>query len=217
MPAGEPGTEIRSKLQCDQGYNLHVGAGGGGDEGSSGECAGRGKSGQDLENLSFLFRARPSRLERRPSALRPGPLAPRAIATEGGVPVFLRLHPGPVREPSQARRYRRTRRVAAAREGCSATADDKGNAVTHSLHLQSTPHRGACGKPRIVPHNRQPQTRTYGDGRSEMHVLLSTYGSGARGRRTVGGTRGGAVAGTRRMEGCDALVATGVAPAGAWR
>ena len=47
-----------------------------------------------------------------------------------------------------------------------------------------------------------------------MRVLLSTYGS-VRGRRTDGGL----AAQLRALgaEGCDALVATGVTPAGVWR
>jgi hypothetical protein len=30
--------------------------------------------------------------------------------------------------------------------------------------------QGACGKPRVVPHNRRPQARTYGNGRKGMRV-----------------------------------------------
>jgi hypothetical protein len=29
-------------------------------------------------------------------------------------------------------------------------------------------------KPWVMPHNRRPQARTYGDGRSEMRVVLAT-------------------------------------------
>jgi vancomycin aglycone glucosyltransferase len=75
-------------------------------------------------------------------------------------------------------------------------------------------HMGACGKPRVVPHNRRPQTRAYGNGRSEVRVLLSTYGSRGDVEPMVGLAVRLWVLGA---EGCDALVATDVTPAGAWR
>jgi hypothetical protein len=86
--------------------------------------------------------------------------------------------------------------------------------VTHSPPPPIYTAEGACGKPRVVPHNRRPQARTYGNGRSEMRVLLSTYGS----RGDVEPMVGLAVQ-LRALgaEGCDALVATGVTPDGAWR
>ena len=41
-----------------------------------------------------------------------------------------------------------------------------------SLHLQCIGHREACIKPRVVPHNRQPQRQNSQNGRHEMRVLL---------------------------------------------
>jgi hypothetical protein len=83
-----------------------------------------------------------------------------------------------------------------------------------SLHLQFTPHRGAYGKPRVVPHNGRPQARTYGNGRSELRVCCCRRGS----RGDVEPMVGLAVQ-LRALgaEGCDALVATGVTPAAVWR
>ncbi len=53
------------------------------------------------------------------------------------------------------RRYRRTRRAAASRGGCPPTADDQGKGeLPTPLHFQHIAHRGACGKTRVVPHNR---------------------------------------------------------------
>ena len=46
------------------------------------------------------------------------------------------------------------------------------------LHFQFISRRGACGKPRVVPHNRRPQARAYGNGRREMRVLSSTNPDG---------------------------------------
>src|SRR5439155_1215489 len=65
-----------------------------------------------------------------------------------------------------------------------------------------------------VPHNRRPQARTYGNGRSEMRVLLSTYGSRGDVEPMV---RSAEQSRALRAEGCDALVATGVTPAAVWR
>lgn len=45
------------------------------------------------------------------------------------------------------------------------------------LHLQCIGHRGACSKPRVVPHNRRPKRQNLRNGRHEMRVLLSTYGA----------------------------------------
>lgn len=45
------------------------------------------------------------------------------------------------------------------------------------LHLQCIWHRGACSKPRVVPHNRRPKRQNLRNGRHEMRVLLSTYGA----------------------------------------
>jgi len=80
------------------------------------------------------------------------------------------------------RRYRRTRRVAASRGGCPPTADvkeadDKEGRLLTPAHLHFIAHRGACGKPRVVSYNRQPEPETYGNGRSKMRLLLSTHGS----------------------------------------
>ena len=38
-------------------------------------------------------------------------------------------------------------------------------------------HRGACGKTRVVPHNRWPGPRTCGNGGREVRVLLPAYRS----------------------------------------
>jgi vancomycin aglycone glucosyltransferase len=58
------------------------------------------------------------------------------------------------------------------------------------------------------------EARTYGNGSSEMRVLLSTYGSRGDVEPMVGLAVRLRALGT---EGCDALVATGVMPAGVWR
>ena len=69
-------------------------------------------------------------------------------------------------------------------------------------------------KPRVVPHNRPPQVRTYGNGRSEMRVFLSTYRSRGDVEPMV---RFAVQLRALGAEGCDALVASGVTPAGVWR
>jgi hypothetical protein len=49
---------------------------------------------------------------------------------------------------------------------------------THSpSHLHFIAYSGACGKSWVVLYNRGPRREIYGDRRSNMHVLLSTYGS----------------------------------------
>jgi hypothetical protein len=48
-------------------------------------------------------------------------------------------------------------------------------------HFHFIAYSGACGKPWSMSYNRRPGLETYGDRRSNMQVLLSTYGShGAR-------------------------------------
>lgn len=111
------------------------------------------------------------------------------------------------------RRYRRTRRVAASRGGSSVHSGRKGNA---GYPLPSTPNytaQRACGKPRVVLYNRRPMARTYGNASGEMRVLSSTYGSRGNGEPMVGlAVRLRALG----AEGCDALAAGGVVPAGVW-
>jgi hypothetical protein len=97
---------------------------------------------------------------------RPRALAPRAIAGEGEdlsfrgcIRGFMGDPPGPTVSPYAARR-RFAGRVVRPQRTIRETR------LPTPLHLQFTPHRGACGKPRVVPHNRRPQARTYGNGRS---------------------------------------------------
>jgi hypothetical protein len=40
--------------------------------------------------------------------------------------------------------------------GVAAERKNKGKEVPAPCHFQSTAHRGACGKARVVPHNRRP-------------------------------------------------------------
>src|SRR3989442_7586801 len=94
--------------------------------------------------------------------------------------------------------------------GCPSTADDRERGLPTPLHLQFTPHRGACGKPRVVPHNRRPQPRTYGNGEERMRVLLSTHLSRGDVEPMVGLAEQSRAL---RAEGCGAVVATGVTPA----
>jgi hypothetical protein len=86
------------------------------------------------------------------------------------------------------------------------------NAVLAQLELPIRA-QGACGKPWVVLYNRRPMARTYGNGSGEMRVLSSTYGS----RGDVEPTVGLAVQ-LRALgaEGCDALAAGGMVPAGVW-
>jgi vancomycin aglycone glucosyltransferase len=59
------------------------------------------------------------------------------------------------------------------------------------------------------------EARSYGNGSSEMRVVLSTYGSRGDAEPMVGlAVQFDTVAAV--AEGCDALVATGVMPAGVW-
>jgi len=44
-------------------------------------------------------------------------------------------------------------------------------------YSQYTAHRGACGKTRAVPHSCQPKPEPCANGRHEMRVSLSVYGS----------------------------------------
>src|SRR5436190_1138585 len=76
-----------------------------------------------------------------------------------------------------ARRYRRARRAAASRRARPSTADDEGKESTHSFHFQRIAHRGACGKTRIVPQNRQPRPEPAEMGVAKCRVLFSTTGS----------------------------------------
>jgi hypothetical protein len=55
-----------------------------------------------------------------------------------------------------------------------------GKDVTRSSPVPIYTAQEACAKPRVVPHNRPPQARTYGNGRSEMRVFFSTYPTGGR-------------------------------------
>src|SRR5207244_8968450 len=48
--------------------------------------------------------------------------------------------------------------------------DDKGKDVARSSPLVIYTAHEAFMKPRVVPHNRPPQVRTYGNGRSEMRM-----------------------------------------------
>src|SRR5437879_1829156 len=67
-------------------------------------------------------------------------------------------------------------RAIASRGGCPSKADEKGaGEYPLTRHSKYRAHRGACGKTQVVPQNR----RTYGGGKSEMHVLPSTHGSRA--------------------------------------
>jgi hypothetical protein len=90
--------------------------------------------------------------------------------------------------------------------------------VPTPFHFQYIAHRGRTGglasspgSCRIMP----AEARIYGSGSSEMRVLLSRYESHGDVEPMVGlavqfDTFAAAV------EGCDALVATGVVPAGVW-
>jgi hypothetical protein len=64
-------------------------------------------------------------------------------------------------------------------EVCGFEDAQEGKEVTHSFPFSIYTAQGACGKPRVVAHNRGPQARTYGNGSSEMRVLSSTYTAGA--------------------------------------
>jgi hypothetical protein len=79
-----------------------------------------------------------------------------------------------------------------------------------STSTERAPHDAAA--PRAAA-PRAAAYRTYGNGSSEMRVLLSTYGS----RGDIEAMVGLAVQ-LRALgaEGCEALVATGVMPAGVW-
>ena len=83
-------------------------------------------------------------------------------------------------------------------------------------------HPGACGKTRVVPHNRRSKPEPTEMGGTEMRVLLSTYGS--RGRVEPMGGLGAKVRVCAPAdllphvaEECDAPGATGVMPIGVWR
>jgi hypothetical protein len=84
----------------------------------------------------------------------------------------------------------------------------------HSLHLRIYKAHRACGKPEVVPHNRRPQARTGVHGRREMRLLLSTHGSY---RDAEPMARLALELRALGAEGCDALVATGIVPAGVRR
>jgi len=56
-------------------------------------------------------------------------------------------------------------------------------------HFQFIPGRGACIKPRGLPHNRRPHLESTEIGRYEMHVLLSIYESVGDGARQAGASR----------------------------
>jgi hypothetical protein len=75
-------------------------------------------------------------------------------------------------------------------------------------HLQFIPHPGACGKARVVAHNRRPKRLNLRNGSFEMRMLLSTYGSGPAMQSRVLGAEA-------RV--CAAPVATDVMPTGGWR
>jgi hypothetical protein len=112
--------------------------------------------------------------------------------------------------------------------GCPSTADDQGKGATsfflsilnlwYSGGLRQDPGRAA-----ELP----TQAGTYENGSWEVRVLLSTYGSrggvepvvglSARLRALGTSVRGCAPPDGAAVEGCDALVATGVVPTGVWR
>src|SRR3712207_561665 len=46
------------------------------------------------------------------------------------------------------------------------------------FHFQRIAHRGACGKTRVVPHNRRPRQDLRRKRGTKLRVVLSTYGSG---------------------------------------
>src|SRR5918995_4219848 len=50
-----------------------------------------------------------------------------------------------------------TQRAAASRGGCPSTAADEEKGLPAPLHFHFIPNRGACGKPRVVPHNCRPK------------------------------------------------------------
>jgi hypothetical protein len=77
-----------------------------------------------------------------------------------------------MRQPAAVRPHAQTNREA----GQDRQLRWTGKEVTHSSPPPIYSAQGACGKPRVVPHNRRPQARTYENGRSEMQ-LLSTCGS----------------------------------------
>ena len=49
--------------------------------------------------------------------------------------------------------------------------------VPTPFHFHFTAHKGDCGKPRVVPHNRQPKPEPTEMEVMKWRVLLTTYGS----------------------------------------
>jgi hypothetical protein len=88
---------------------------------------------------------------------------------------------GCIRRPRESllgRGYRPARRATASRRACPSTAGDQGKRkVPTPLHSQSIAHCGACGKTRVVPHNRRPRPELAGKWSREVRVVLSAYGS----------------------------------------
>ena len=68
-------------------------------------------------------------------------------------------HVQPLADEERRRRVRHrslaVRAAAASSRACPSTADNKGKEVTHSFPFQFYSAQGACGKPRVVPHNRR--------------------------------------------------------------
>ena len=73
-------------------------------------------------------------------------------------------------------------------------------AVTHSSPLPIYAAQGACGKPRVVPHNRRPKPEP-----TEMGVVNACVVDDVRVARDV-----------ERVVGLASRLATGVMPAGVW-
>ena len=89
--------------------------------------------------------------------------------------------------PVAARRFARRLSVYSGRP--------RGRRILTPLHFQPIAHPGACGKTRVVPHNRRPGPESTDMGSRNACVVADVWV--ARGRRTADRTRG-AGAGTRR-------------------
>ena len=97
--------------------------------------------------------------------------------------------------------YRRTPRAAALRGGCPSTADGNWKEEYPLLSTSNIQHTGGLASSpwscRIMP----AEARTYGDGSSEMRVLLPTYESRGDVEPMVviagGGPSGRSIAGVR--------------------
>jgi len=109
-----------------------------------------------------------------------------------------RVHQAPPYHPAQRVTCAARRRFAGRLRPVRAP---EGGEISSPLHFQSIAHPGACGKTRVMPHNRWPGPETYGKRGRAMRVLLPACGP-ARGVESLAGPAVRPVAGKPAPAAC---------------